>query len=113
MDRLIYSQAMALVSLIEVDNGRSTKNPFTRWAPKEQSASVRTHIPIWPPPRRQSDLWICLLLIVAVFGTYGQVLYFDFVSYDDPDYVTANAHVQAGLSWAGAIWAFGSSSAGN
>ena len=30
----------------------------------------------------------------------------DFVSYDDPDYVTANPHVQAGLTWAGVKWAF-------
>jgi Tfp pilus assembly protein PilF len=60
-----------------------------------------------------SNLWIYLLLAVAVLAAYGQVLHFDFVSYDDPDYITANPHVQAGLTWAGVAWAFRSSFAGN
>jgi Flp pilus assembly protein TadD len=59
------------------------------------------------------DLWIYLLLAVAVLAAYAPVLHFDFVSYDDPDYVTANPHVQAGLTWAGVAWAFRSSFAGN
>src|SRR5258708_31210044 len=68
-----------------------------------------------PPAARgpRSDLWISVLLAVAVLGVYGQVLHFDFVTYDDPDYVTANPHVQAGLTWAGVAWAFRSSFAGN
>jgi tetratricopeptide (TPR) repeat protein len=61
----------------------------------------------------RSDLWIYLLLAAAVLAVYGQVLHFDFVTYDDPDYVTANPHVRAGLTWAGIVWAFGSSFAGN
>ena len=60
-----------------------------------------------------SDLWIYLLLAVAVLAVYSQVLHFDFVTYDDPDYVTANPHVQAGLTWASVAWAFRSSFAGN
>jgi len=61
----------------------------------------------------RSDLWIYLLLAVAILAAYGQVLHFEFVTYDDPDYVTANPHVQAGLTWAGVRWAFRSSFAGN
>jgi Flp pilus assembly protein TadD len=60
-----------------------------------------------------SDLWIYVLLAVAVLAVYSPVLHFDFVTYDDPDYVTANPHVQAGLTWAGVAWAFRSSFAGN
>ena len=63
--------------------------------------------------RLRSDLWIYLLLAAAVLIVYGQVLHFDFVTYDDPDYVTANPHVQAGLTWAGIAWAFRTSFAGN
>jgi protein O-mannosyl-transferase len=63
--------------------------------------------------RPGSDLWIYLVLAVAVLAVYGQVLHFDFVTYDDPDYVTANPQVQAGLTWAGVAWAFRSSFAGN
>ena len=64
-------------------------------------------------PKRQRDLWIYVLLVTSVFAVYGQVLHFDFVNYDDPDYITDNAHVRAGLTAEGAAWAFGSSFAGN
>jgi Flp pilus assembly protein TadD len=60
-----------------------------------------------------SDLWIYLVLAVAVLAVYSPVFHFDFVTYDDPDYVTANPHVQAGLTWTGIAWAFRSSFAGN
>jgi Flp pilus assembly protein TadD len=53
------------------------------------------------------------LLAAGVFLTYSQVLHFDFVTFDDPEYVTANPHVQAGLSLTGVAWAFGSSAAGS
>ncbi len=36
-----------------------------------------------------------------------------FLDCDDPDYVTKNAHVQAGLTWAGVRWAFTSGDAAN
>jgi Flp pilus assembly protein TadD len=58
-------------------------------------------------------LWIYLLLAAAVFAVYAQVLHFDFVTYDDPDYVTANPHVQAGLTWDGFAWALRTGFAGN
>ena len=40
------------------------------------------------PPGLRSDFWIYVLLAGAVLAAYGQVLHFDFVTYDDPDYVT-------------------------
>jgi len=52
------------------------------------------------------DLWICLLLLLAILAVYGQVRTHDFVNYDDPQYVTENPHVRAGLSWNGVVWAF-------
>jgi protein O-mannosyl-transferase len=61
----------------------------------------------------RTDLWICLLLVAAVLVAYLQVRHFDFVSYDDPDYVTENPHVRAGLTWENMGWAFGSSFTGN
>ncbi len=66
-----------------------------------------------PVPKSVNDVWIYALLAAAVFAAYSQMLHFDFVSYDDPDYVTGNPHVQAGLTLAGARWAFSSSFAGN
>ena len=53
------------------------------------------------------------MLAGALLAAYGQVLHFDFVTYDDPDYVTANPQVQAGLTWPGVAWAFRTSFAGN
>jgi tetratricopeptide (TPR) repeat protein len=52
-------------------------------------------------------------LLAAVFAVYGQVWSHEFLNYDDPDYVTANAHVQGGLSAANFVWAFTSTYASN
>ena len=44
---------------------------------------------------------LCLALALATVGVYWQVHNFDFVNYDDPDYVTRNAVVKGGLSFNG------------
>ena len=49
---------------------------------------------------------LCWLLAAITFGVYVRVVWFDFVDYDDADYVFANAKVQAGLTWDGVHWAF-------
>ncbi len=51
-------------------------------------------------------LWICALLVLATGATFWPVLHCEFINLDDPDYVTANVHVQAGLTTAGVAWAF-------
>lgn len=51
--------------------------------------------------------WIVLALIVVTVGVFGRVARHDFVNYDDTDYVTRNARVQAGLTPEGIAWAFG------
>src|SRR5258708_38503347 len=50
--------------------------------------------------------YIYLFLLFATLAAYAQVLQHDFVYYDDPDYVTDNAHVRAGLTSEGVRWAF-------
>jgi tetratricopeptide (TPR) repeat protein len=62
---------------------------------------------------KRSTLWIYILLAVVTVATYAQVFTHDFVSYDDPDYITANPHVQTGLTWTGAAWAFSHGYAAN
>ena len=57
-------------------------------------------------PDRHLKMMISLLLILAIIVAYGQVKNFDFVGYDDQDYVTENSHVQKGLTVEGIIWAF-------
>jgi len=57
-------------------------------------------------PNRHLIMMISLLLILAIIIAYGQVKNFDFVGYDDQEYVTENSHVQKGLTVEGIIWAF-------
>jgi len=48
-----------------------------------------------------------LLLALITLAAFWPVVWNEFTEYDDPDYVTSNPHVQAGLSWQGLDWAFG------
>jgi len=44
--------------------------------------------------------------MLATLAAYAQVFQFDFVNYDDPDYVTENAHVRAAFTSESVPWAF-------
>jgi len=55
---------------------------------------------------KQSVL-ISVGLIILTFVALGGVLDLQFVSYDDPDYITSNHLVQQGLTFEGLSWAFG------
>ena len=48
---------------------------------------------------------ICIGLLAATWFVYGQTRNFDFVTYDDPDYVTENREIRAGLSREGLHYA--------
>jgi len=61
--------------------------------------------------RRNAFIWLSLALVTC--GLYLPALWNDFVNYDDPAYVTSNAHVQSGLSWQNAHWAFLTGEASN
>jgi tetratricopeptide (TPR) repeat protein len=49
-------------------------------------------------PTSHLELAIYIGLILAVLAVYAQVGHFSFVPYDDPYYVTENAHVRGGLT---------------
>jgi protein O-mannosyl-transferase len=78
----------------------------------EPREPARQEIPLLPPVveqwlRRQGTaLGICLFLIAATLAVYGQTVGFEFVSYDDNDYVYENHHVREGFSPASLKWAF-------
>src|SRR5258706_7932236 len=62
-------------------------------------------------PARSKSLhgaYIYFFLFLATVAAYAQIFRFDFVNYDDPDYVTDNAHVRAGITPEGVRWAFAS-----
>jgi protein O-mannosyl-transferase len=52
-------------------------------------------------------------LMLLTLGVYNPVAHNDFVSFDDPAYVTGNSHVRAGLTWDTVKWAFRSTEQAN
>ena len=63
--------------------------------------------------KNQLSALICLALALVTTALYWPVTHHNFVNFDDDDYITNNSHVQAGLTWAGVIWAFQSGAAAN
>ena len=72
---------------------------------------VRAAVPAVPAAKR--TLWIYALLAAATLAVYAQAAHFDFVNFDDPDYVTANPHVLGGFTAENIQWAFASGDAAN
>jgi protein O-mannosyl-transferase len=76
-------------------------------------AKSRSARPIQPkvaavsaPSDERYPYWGYLLLVVLTVAVYAPVSSYDFVRFDDPDYVTQNEQVKAGLTWHGLRWAF-------
>lgn len=63
--------------------------------------------------RDNSLVLLCLVLTVVTLLTFWQVQENDFINFDDPSYVTANPHVNTGLTIQNILWAFSSSHASN
>jgi Flp pilus assembly protein TadD len=63
--------------------------------------------------RRRRGLLAALALLALTWAVYGQVRRFDFVNWDDHEYVSQNGLVRAGLSGEGFIGAFTTNVAGN
>ena len=59
------------------------------------------------------DFAIGFFLVLATIAVYWQVQNHDFVTLDDPFYVTENQHVKAGLTGETVIWAFTTTHAAN
>ncbi|MFZ0478612.1 MAG: tetratricopeptide repeat protein [Terriglobales bacterium] len=75
---------------------RSAKAPV-------RSSSSSPRIESFPLDRQ--ILLLCLALAAAVFVAYSPVIHNSFVHYDDHLYITENAQVKTGLTWATAVWA--------
>ncbi len=57
-------------------------------------------------PQKGIAAGACAVLVLACIAIYGQTLSHEFINLDDDLYVTDNPHVQSGLGWANAGWAF-------
>jgi protein O-mannosyl-transferase len=63
--------------------------------------------------KRRVVIGICVILAAITWLVFGQTLGHEFVTYDDPQYVSGNAEVAAGLSIEGVRWAFTHTIGGN
>src|SRR6266404_3738999 len=79
----------------ETGRPASLRNLLERFAPKGLLRLSRNH----------QTPWLCFLLFLLVAGGFLPSIHNGFVNFDDQDYVTANPHVQGGLTWAGLRWA--------
>jgi len=75
----------------------------------QQPASPETELAAKVP----HPMLICLLLALATLVVFSPVGNYDFINYDDPEYVTSNLHVQQGLTINGVVWAFTTFDAAN
>jgi len=65
-------------------------------------------------PGTQRQTWlVCALLCMAVLVVFLPALRCNFISFDDPDYVTSNRDIQQGLNWQDIKWALTTSHAAN
>ncbi|HEY1717381.1 MAG TPA: tetratricopeptide repeat protein [Verrucomicrobiae bacterium] len=60
-----------------------------------------------------SSFAVCLALAAITLLVYSPMLWHGFINYDDPDYITGNAHVIGGLTWTNVAWAFTTGDAAN
>ena len=81
-------------------------------APSKASPSPDRGIPDRPTIDRRT-LVFSLLLFAAVLASYSSIIHNQFLDYDDNEYITNNAHVKAGLTWANVQWAFSTSEEAN
>jgi hypothetical protein len=70
-----------------------------------QTLPLRTGISLSSSPGSRVFLFGLLLAVLTV-GAYYPVHHDPFINFDDNDYVTANAHVNHGLSWDTVKWSF-------
>ncbi len=69
-----------------------------RPATKSKPTPMSTVVPV--KARRRLPVWLVAVLLVLVkIAVYWPVTGYNFVNFDDPFYVSANGHVQGGLTW--------------
>ena len=62
---------------------------------------------------RHQHVLVCLFLVISTLSVYWQVYNYDFINFDDNDYIYDNRHVQAGLTLESIAWAFTTNHASN
>ena len=57
-------------------------------------------------------IWATALVLIAILPYYG-IWGFEFISFDDPEYITENQQVMTGLTWESIKWAFTTNAVAN
>jgi len=81
----------------------------TKKAERSPSQPLTAVVPQAAPPAARiesQDLLIFLALLALTLAVFWPVYRFDFLSYDDSEYVSQNVRVQAGLNGGNIAWAF-------
>jgi protein O-mannosyl-transferase len=71
---------------------------------------------ISPPtnaPDKSRKIAICIFLMIATFAVYWQATGYEFINFDDNEYLTNNQHVKSGLTGESIVWAFTKSHSAN
>jgi tetratricopeptide (TPR) repeat protein len=55
---------------------------------------------------RWAFIIVCVCLAVVTWGVFAQTLNYDFVNYDDPQYVYQNTRITSGVTLSNVAWAF-------
>ena len=74
---------------------------------------ARVNAPPAKSSARRQVLGVCFLLVVITWVVFGQTIRYDFVNYDDNEYVYANPAITSGFTPQGLIYAFSGSHARN
>ena len=73
--------------------------------PSTNHVQKKAELPFLQSPQKQR-LVCSLLLVLATLALYNPIIRAPFLNLDDDLYVTENPHVQSGLTWHSAAWAF-------
>jgi protein O-mannosyl-transferase len=87
-------------------SNRMRRKPIKNRPPTREAPLAASTRPCDRPRSILVPLAVCVFLLAAVFVVFYQTTGFDFVNYDDADYVYRNAIVTKGLTWEGVRWAF-------
>ena len=90
----------------QLNNKARKRRPLSGQRKSKKTVSVGANT-AWQLPA------VCFALAAITVAIYSPVAGYPFINYDDPDYVSRNAHVQAGLSWRTLTWAMTSGFSSN
>ena len=79
-------------------------------APSEEGADAASDLAM---SVRRKTIAVQTFLVAAVLIVFGQTMFYEFVTFDDPTYVFANPHISAGVTLRGITWVFTHSHASN